>query len=293
MSEALVEPNATSRRQWAPFAVVGAVLLAAALGLQVAVASLELHFKKQPVPLAAPLTEAVPRELGPWRFVGFDEPMSHAIEEAMGTELYLQRPYVDTRHLSADEIAGLDRLDKQAARVLVARLRERVPTAVVTLHMAYYTGGVDTVPHIPDRCMVAGGFEPDEASTIAFELPVGGEPEQVRLRSVSFVDASTDGRDRARFNVAYFFQVNGAYAHDPITGVRQELAKLTSKHGYFCKIELMCVTPDRAAGEAAMGEFLTHAMPDIEAALPDWHAVQSGSWGGGGADEADDLAAAD
>ena len=39
------------------------------------------------------------------------------------------------------------------------RIRPKNPKAVVNLGLTYYTGLVDTVAHIPDRCYIADGYE--------------------------------------------------------------------------------------------------------------------------------------
>jgi hypothetical protein len=262
------------------FLVVALVLLTATVALHATVHARDIYFKKLPVPLAKDLRLAVPGEMGPWRQANVDERFTAELEEALGTEDYIQRIYVDTRKLSPEQLARLD--DEEGRKQVVGQLAARDPSAVVWLHLAYYTGSVDTVPHIPDRCMVAGGLRPTGDGTVVWPaLPEkdGRDEAEVTLRKVTFSPEKSSGLtasgQKDRRHVAYFFQVNGKYAHDPLTGVRQELGRFSEKYGYFCKIELMNVTPDPIEAAAAMEDFLIHGMPGIEAALPDFEAFKA------------------
>ena len=264
-----------ARRRAVALVMVCGLLLLAAVGLNASVAALKLSFQKEAVPLRAPVA-GIPGELGPWVQVNVDERFPEEIEEALGTLEYIQRIYVDSR--KADPHV----LEKwRAAEVKSPELRDelhqsvmmRDPLAVVVLHVAYYTGAVDTVPHIPDRCMVAGGFDPVGRT----EAPLDLGDRQIRTSFVQFEERA--GRARpTTLSVAYFFQVNGDYEYDAITGVRKRLQDLTEKYAYFAKIELMTQSPGQTEPEAAqqaMSDFLVHALPAIEQVLPDWDEVTS------------------
>ncbi|MEM8872901.1 MAG: exosortase-associated EpsI family protein [Planctomycetota bacterium] len=255
------------------FIVVASILLVSALSLTAVVQALELHFKKEPVSLERPLQLAVPREFGPWVLASVDVPMGADIEEAMGTDEYLTRFYLN-REIAGDLIPdNIAELTSDQLAPIVNRVVRDKPEAAVKLHMAYYTGSVDTVPHVPDRCMVAGGFAPVNPRTAEWNvLPTDDGFAPTKLRFVEFRDEAIT-KDGPAYNVAYFFQVNGEYEHDPITGVRAKLMSLTDTHAYFCKIELLCISPDSVAAEAAMENFLQHAMPSLEEVLPDWDRI--------------------
>ncbi|MEM6315891.1 MAG: exosortase-associated EpsI family protein [Planctomycetota bacterium] len=269
------------------FLVVSAILLVSALSLTAVVQALELHFKKEPVELARPLQIAVPREFGPWVLASVDTPMGAEIEEAMGTDEHITRFYLN-RDLLGDIVPeNILELTSDQLGPIVSRVITEKPEAAVKLHMAYYTGAVDTVPHVPDRCMVAGGFDPVNPRTATWNvLPAGdGNFEDTKLRFVEFRDADVTKGGPA-YNVAYFFQVNGDYEHDPVTGVRARLMSLTETHAYFCKIELLCISADTDGAELAMQDFLRHAMPELEKVLPDWGSIKT-------TDTAPAIAAAD
>ncbi len=262
-----------SRRRMVAMLTVSGLLLAAAVGLNASVMALKLSFRKEAVPLRQPVT-SLPGTIGPWVQVTLDERFSEEIEDELATKEYLRRVYVDTRQA---EPAVLERWNQAAVKT--PELREelhrsvisRDPLGSVVLHIAYYTGAVDTVPHIPDRCMVAGGFDPVGKREVSLPV-VGGD---LRASFVQF-EERTQGTP-VTLSVAYFFQVNGDYEHDAITGVRRRLQDLRERHAYFAKIELMTQGRGRepAASQAAMTSALSAALPEIERILPDWDEVKA------------------
>ena len=266
-------PSAPPRRRYVALAVVGCILLVGAIGLNGAVASLKLSFKKLAVPLRAPV-QTIPAEIGPWVQVSPEVRFSPEIEAELNSLDYIDRWYVDLRKADADV-----RREWEAATVKDAALKGRLqanvmkndPFGAVKMHVVYYTGGVDTVPHIPDRCMVAGGFDPTGKSVARLDLGDG------RTMDASFVQFEQHaGYDRPQtLSIAYFFQVNGDYEWDAITGVRKRLQNLFEKYGYFAKIECMTASPETAAApaQAAIGDFLHFALPAVERVLPDWQQV--------------------
>ena len=265
------------RRRVAAMGVVCAVLLCAAIGLNASVAALKWSFRKEPVPLRAPVS-AISAGLGPWVQLNVDTKLSAEMEQTLGTQEYIQRVYVDTRLADPAVLARWE-----AADVKTDELREelyqsavsRDPLAVMRLHVAYYTGAVDTVPHIPERCMLAGGFDP-VGRTLADLALQGGAP--LRVSFVQFQERAGHAHPMT-FSVGYLFHVNGDWEHDAVTGVRKRLQNLSERHAYFAKVELMTQGPQTPAAQAqrAMGDFLTHAAPEIERILPDWSALSGGS----------------
>lgn len=279
-SEQLLQPAETveacpARRRWWAMVIVCALLLAAAIGLNASVKVLKLSFQKEPVPLRGAIT-SIPAQLGPWVQLSLDTRLSAESEDDLGTQQYIQRLYVDTRKADA---GVLERWD--AAQIKSPELREelyqsivgRDPMAAVVLHVAYYTGAVDTVPHIPDRCMVANGYDPVGRKQAV--LGAGGR--DLRCSFVQFEERAGHAQPLT-FSVAYLFQVNGDYEYDAITGVRKRLQDLSERYAYFAKIELMTKAPDpdAEAARAAMSDFLGHALPSIEKVLPDWQAFTGG-----------------
>lgn len=275
-----------------PAFLAAVVLLgAAAVGLNAATEAMRLHFRKLPVPLSVPrlddAKQGIPTRLGAWVQVSKDEPLDKAVQEVLGTEEYIFRDYVDTRLVPAADLAWFaDKSTAERARRL-AGIQAAAPQAVVRLAVTYYTGLVDTVPHVPERCYVADGFEPavpPETRAAMLGTTAGGAPRPVEYRYLQFQD--TTGAGRVDREVAYLFHVNGEYESSHV-GVRSRLANLLQRHGYFAKVEVMTTTPRSHAGAggsgaaagpgsiAAFEDMLAAALPEVERCLPDWDRVQA------------------
>ena len=254
------------------FVLVLGVMLCAALGLNTAQRAMKLHFQKERVELRLTL-DRLPADLGPWLKV-IDTQLGEDVEHTLATKDYIQRTYLDTRKLKPAEVAELRALAGTAREQRVESIRQREPAAIVNLHVAYYTGLIDTVAHVPERCYVAGGYNPENTDVVALRAfpNVPGRSPNLKLKYAEY-------RDRARpqqpvRDIAYCFQVNGKYEFDSIKGVRFRLQNIFEKYGYYAKIELATfVGDDTRLAQATMADFLSFAMPEIERCLPDWHAI--------------------
>ncbi|HZZ43905.1 MAG TPA: exosortase-associated EpsI family protein [Tepidisphaeraceae bacterium] len=255
------------------FIIVIVVLGLAAVGLNGATSFMKLYFKKLPVELSMPLVE-IPAQLGSWKQMGVDRPMAADIEHVLGTDKYVFRTYADMRVLKPEWVQGLAEADLDTdaeAQQKIGRLRAEYPAAFINMAVTYYTGMVDTVAHIPDRCYVADGYEPTtEPEVLTWDVK---PHDPVTVRYINFEDQTPRGAENK--NVAYFFQVNGAYECDPITGVRLRLQDLRERHGYYAKIEMMNQLKDQSVAKKAMADFLGASLPDIEKCLPDWKKVKA------------------
>jgi hypothetical protein len=236
---------------------------------------MQLHFQKAAVPLRKPLDE-LPAEIGPWLQITKDEPLDRELEDVLATNKYVFRQYVDTRKLSPAQVSVLkaDASSPEAQRVL-RTLVDESPEAIVGCDVTYYTGMVDTVAHIPDRCYIADGYEPKSFTSPRWEIGlINPADRSVQVRLINFEDQTPD-RGTTPVNVAYFFQCNGSYESDPLNGVRLRLQNLSEKYGYYAKIELKTVLSDSVQAERVMADFLRYALPPIEQCLPDWRAVKA------------------
>lgn len=260
------------RRLDVSFIIVTAILLIAAIGLNATVQSLQLSFRKQPVALQKPLKD-IPTSFGPWVQVSADERLPHEIEDTLAANEYVFRDYVDSRLVSREVIAQFEGKSAAQRKQMTDALRRQIPQAVMYMAVTYYTGMVDTVAHIPDRCYIADGFEPSEYDVKAWACfeDRGGES----ARFIHFEDQVPGRRAESR-NVAYFFRVNGQYTSNPLH-VRYKLQDLRQRYGYYAKIELMSVMDDRNRASAAMDDFLKYALAEVEKSLPDWASVQAGA----------------
>jgi hypothetical protein len=271
------------------FVVAVVVLGIAAVGLNAAVGYLQLHFKKQPVPLSVygkPLA-TLPAVLGHWRQISFDQALDKEVQDVLGTDQYIFREYADERLVGKDRIENLrdlrsramstsdpaesKRLEDEWARSY-SRMRSEHPDAVVNVAMTYYTGMVDTVAHVPDRCVVADGYEPTPADTDYADWTIGPDGRKLRVKFVNYEDQT--GARRMPRSIAYFFQVNGEYEASHLD-VRRKLQNLFQRYGYYAKVEIMTSMSDRHASAKVMTDFLSAAMPEIEQVLPDWQRVMA------------------
>ena len=260
--------TATSRSRTSPrFFVCLALLLSAALGMQIAAGVLEGYFRKLPLPLKRPLHRLDVLRLAP-EYVMYQvqpNPISPEMIENLGTEEYLQWNLTDTR------------VDPQDT------------TALARLFITYDTGGLTMVPHRPQECMSAGGMilknEQVAEVTVAdshgrsYAIPIDVLEFEVPPRELQLIP--TGGND-ARMFVAYFFYTNGQYVTSR-TQVRNAITNFTDKYAYFSKIELsfsdeQLRSADREQTLAATQRLLGKIMPILwDDHYQDWEAIRSGA----------------
>jgi hypothetical protein len=277
----LTKAATTKRRLLQPgFWAATVVLAIAAVGLNAATQFMQLHFKKLAVEIAKPVKE-IPAELGPWKQVTKDEPLDSDLEAALATKEYVFRNYVDERRAGKSTVAEFNEkikdnvtgemrsLTNEERVVLLLKLQAREPQAVVNLAVTYYTGLVDTVAHIPDRCYIADGYVPSEYETVKWSTGKKASDPPTEVRFINFEDQA--GERTVPRSVAYFFRVNDTYTSDPLA-VRRRLQNLREKYGFYSKVELMMMIPtgERSASATAMTDFLGYALPEIEKCFPDW-----------------------
>jgi hypothetical protein len=265
------------------FLIVTLVLLTAALGLNVAVSAMKLHFKKEPVPLARPLG-AIPPKLGSWVQVSEDQALDKEMQDVLGTKEYIFRDYVNETDVPgvAERFRGKT---VEERRSILNGIRQQFPNAVISLSVTYYTGMVDTVAHVPDRCVTADGYEPKDYTTpqwpIADQLPPSAKPrgadgtplDAVEVRYINFEDQT--GNAKFPRSVSYFFHTNGKFVSSPLE-VRNQLANLFVKKGYYAKIETMTTIADTKVSADKTANFLSSALPEVHKCMPDWNKVVSG-----------------
>jgi len=259
------------------FLIAAGVLFISAISLNAATEYLQLYFKKMPVEMSADFN-TIPSHLGHWVQVSKDEKLPEDMEHVLAATHYLYRDYVDDRLVSPQIIQSFEGKSFTERKQMVLKLQQMCPQAVLNVGLTYYTGMVDTVAHIPDRCYIADGFEPTNYSVstwTAFDGRPGRDtsnpPQDVRY--INFEDQVASRQSTPR-NVAYFFHANGQYTSDPI-GVRVKLQDLTQRYAYYSKIELMTQMADAKLSAQIMNDFLTPALPEIERCLPDWKKVTS------------------
>ena len=254
------------------FTIAAVLLLASTFGLQRVVDELELFLRKQPVPLRAKLYE-FPRRLGPYVRVKQRTLPSQVVEE-LGTDKYLCLVYYNEQLPKSD------------------------PAAFVDFSFAYYTGTPDAVPHVPERCYVGGrGVRPVDSGVASIHLNIpasrieadgevwtrSARNPEVRLPATdlqvsmfSFENPET-GQTNA---VTYFYVVNGDFEARP-SMVKARVFDLRSRYAYFCKIDILPATAapmTREASRQVAEHFLSYALPEVFAYLPDWAEVKAGRY---------------
>ncbi|MDX2131535.1 MAG: hypothetical protein SFY69_05745 [Planctomycetota bacterium] len=258
-----------------------AILLAGAAGL----GSVKRHFKivlrKEAIyPEGGRLLASLPTETPSWVRIGSDHLEPPEVVETLGTRNYVTRTYIE-------------KAPKDPTRPI--RL---------TFHAAYYTGMIDTVPHVPDRCFVGGGMQIGE---IVGDLPLNfseewwredpdvpehlkgrifrvrtsdgqyprlpRDPRSIRLRTMQFLDAQ-----QRPFYAGYFFIANGGTV-SRAEEVRLLAFDLNSTYAFYLKVQV--TSQDVESGEdlaAAGGVLIGEMLGDIARCAPDWVEVETGRY---------------
>lgn len=236
-------------------------------------------FKKE-VPARHNLSR-LPLEVGPYQFVQ-DLPISSDEIEALGTEEFISRIYEDTS------------------------VEQGQPGRLIRLHVTYYTGMVDTVPHVPDRCFVAAGIDSvvldDQTLSLSPSVftPAAEGSGFVAESTLRAPVATADGERRRitvpqrdvatkRFtyrtkptdpdqHVTYFFAANGKFLSSP-NSVRLQGFDIRDAYSYYAKVEVALIGVEEPQAVAdGTARFLDHYLPDIMACFPDWEQVRDGDW---------------
>lgn len=266
-----------------------ALLASGAIALSSVVSVLKIQLRK--LPIEAPdgiVLSTLPGAIPGWTRYGPEKPpMSVEMLETLGTENYVSRDYART-----DTPEG-----------------ER--PMVMELHCAYYTGSIDTVPHVPDRCFVGGGMSiVGNARQISIPLDLtrfvrdsGLDPALHGDNPIYIAQASrTSVRPNARVHLprglenlkmrvqefaapggqrlfaGYFFIANGgavASAED----VRLLAFKLDDTYSYYLKVQFTSASVTSAEELARQaGDFLNEMLPEIMLRAPDWVDVREGRY---------------
>jgi exosortase len=252
-------------------------LAASASGFYVAMRALDVHLQKKPVALRRQLDQ-IPTRLPRWDAVGERVVLSAEVVETLGTDLYLIRQY--------------ERRDDPRQRFGV--------------QVTYYTGMIDAVPHVPERCNLAAGknmralprnlplpldesgWEPDPDDrrldgvpyrTVTVLHPVTRVPERVRLPGGDFtlraVEFSDDAAPDIRFYVGYFFIANGRIAGKP-EAVKKLAFRRSEEYAYYCKVEVSRPGSRDYAAESFVddaADLLQDLLPEVMRCLPDWSEI--------------------
>lgn len=260
------------------------VLAGGAVGLRAAATALDVYLRKLPVEMREHF-DNIPRTLGSWVAFHESEKLSPEMIEELGTNLYFDRYYAKDRGSSA--------------RTTVASTDGAIS---LNVHLTYYTGLIDAVPHVPDRCLVAAGFnakthpvnvpitldrsgwfeDPDrrrrDGSPVWYQVVpnrITSRPERIRMPDGEFALRTTQFTSDAEgvsIFAGYFFVANDEVTPNP-EGVKRLAFRLDQKYAYYCKVQFTAIG-DASLTEAAFvdasADLLAELLPHLMRCLPDW-----------------------
>ena len=254
-------PSAPSRLITPPF-VVAVVMLAVAAILAGPVATWKkLKRTKLELPLKQRLSTLDVEALSPYH-VPLDPQwridLEPTIVETLGTDEYIYWKVEDTS-VPADD-----------------------PLRFATLMVTYYSGGPNLVPHIPDVCLLASGYQParpleNEEIEVASLHPMSTA---VPVRVGTFVKTAVF--DRRQHSVVYTFFCNGRFVCTR-TAVRLLINDPTKTYAFFSKVEVSFERATRAQSMEGARKLFEQVLPIlIRDHWPDFEAAER---------EADDVTA--
>lgn len=265
-----------------------AILVLAAVSLAWYIQTNGLRITKLPIyPKDNLQMRSIPDELPPgsaarWEQIGPDRPMSGEEMAALGSSNAISRVYQRVDTIGTDDPVAFE------------------------LHAVYYTGMIDAVPHVPERCVVAGGGEMSfgpritkvpvdltpEAGVIAEEREDGSVrysdrsgvtyqriplPRGIEDLSMSISAFEQHGSEQ-KIWAGYFFIANGGVVASA-NGVRGLAYRLDSDYAYYAKIQFSSVTVDSAEELAELtADALRDLLPEIMRCVPNWDEVEAGTW---------------
>tara|TARA_R110002111_G_scaffold56557_1_gene96322 strand:- start:659 stop:1588 length:930 start_codon:yes stop_codon:yes gene_type:complete len=256
----------------------------------------DLRLSKLPIhPEGNRQVSSIPDLTPSWKQIGRDQVMGAEIVETLGTQNYLSRNYIRT--------VEDDSIKKQI---------------VLDFHAAYYTGMIDTVPHVPERCFVGGGLQQSESSR-EIDLPMDTSswridqsvPEEfaglsrtlyhVRLSNNSKMSDAPGSRVRlprgigpdspfkirvsefidpngGKLYAGYFFIANGG-TKSSANDVRQLAFNLSDDYAYYLKVQITAGNLESFDEFAVYaGELVGDLIGEIMRCVPDWIDVQTGDY---------------
>jgi hypothetical protein len=283
-----------NRRGFFHPAFVTAVLVMSlcAVGMKTAIDRYNIYLQKKPIYAEdGRLLRAIPAETANWRRVGHDHIEPAETAELLGTDNYITRVYTQKEAAAGDRPRRLQ------------------------LHAAYYTGMIDTVPHVPERCLVGGGMAlvggpwvVDIPMDSSGWLPLGDAEADLQGRvftarlsneystagggrrivlpfdltpakplSLRISRYSTPGGEHSHF-AGYFFVANGGWVSSA-EGVRQLAFDLRNDYAYYLKVQVGSNDVESPEELAALaGQLLDDLLGELMTCVPDWVKVQRGAW---------------
>ena len=259
------------------------VFILGATTLRAAVVQYGVFLEKKTVPLRASL-DTIPPELGEWTQFGEELDYSDAVQESLGTNLFIDRNYLN----EDDSVTGM------------------------SLHIAYYTGAIDDVPHIPERCWYAAGLSqmtdgeiyPMEIGqdswqisdqinratdepyrTTPVEHPITGQVQVVKMpvgdMEIRVIVFENTKNPSIRTVGGYFFVANGRLTPSSF-GVRNLAFDWTEEYAYYCKVQFSASYRVENDDDSYLDEYQNSVeeisealLPQLMRCLPDWSDIEN------------------
>lgn len=252
------------------FYVCLTILLVSAVTMETVAQRLGVRFSKLPVPLKRALVDLDLDRMAPEYDLHPQQPppIDEETLESLGTDEYWNWLLVDSIRPRND------------------------PLCVAHVFVTYHTGRPDLVPHVPDECRRAAGYDPiGRPQTEYVQVANAGAPDdRVPVRVLTFrapkrdVTAMQTGRPTdAGPTVMYLFHTNGRYATTR-NEVRAIQASIFDRYAYYAKIEVSFSdysfrkNPTREESLAALAPLLQKVLPALlEDHFQDWETLTSGA----------------
>ena len=276
----------SSRRGWVHFAVAAGILLSAAVGWNGVFWRLKVALAKYPVPWPScvkvqdyRLTN-FPEKIGPYVIVQDGEFSAKKDGTPDGIEI-LREDVLESLGTTASNLNWYYMATYRDTRI-AGSLREG-KGRYIRLEITYYTGLLDAVPHVPERCLFAGGFTIlyEQSGPMPFEVKspqIAAKLPRAWRRFNLYRTVGAKGREKT---AEYFvFSMNGVpTARWEV--VRGKLMLFTVRYCYFAKIQVavfkvgryqgrvgLINETDLRASDQACRDFLEYALPEILKYLP-------------------------
>ncbi len=229
-------------------------LLACAIGLQAAVNMLGVYLTKKPIELQMSLDDLDDTKIYSYKVIDKSRIASKEVEEALGTEEYIQWWLEDEREPD----------DSPFKKILV--------------FVTYYTGDEYTVPHTPEVCGAGSGAIPQIKGIMPIKVSNVGAKDDVI--NVKMLDLILPQQPQYVHKVAYFFSANGDYLYGR-NQVRFRMNDLKDKYAYFAKIEFSVFGKvDEVTDEAMLAKverLSRRLLPElVKNHFPEWPPVEPG-----------------
>ncbi len=147
-----------------------------------------------------------------------------------------------------------------------SRKANGAPLSLWQLSVIYYTGALDTVPHVGERCLVAGGATISGSDDVTFNVPIAREPWDgpIVFKRIRAERGDKLGVRKIPHVEYYTFSLNGK-PEQSWEKVRFELMKPWITYCYFAKIQIVPLTPvqDVEQADKSAQEFINSILPSV------------------------------